>query len=254
MEKPQTKPVFYITHLYPENMNIYGDMGNIIAMKHKLRKIGLEPIYQSVAIGAELPSKTDWYFIGGGQDSEQIEVINDLLRHKKRIFQDVANGVGLLAICGGYQLLGKKFITGKDKVINGIGLFEVVTQAPTDNVKDRCVGNIVTNCLIEELKDNKLVGFENHSGQTTLLPSATDQGGFPLGSVVKGNGNNKTGLNEGYVLKNAVGTYLHGSCLPKNSFLTSWFINNQLLRKGLGSAKFTQDEISSAVNLYLQEK
>ena len=256
MELPTTltQPVFYLTHLYPEAMNIYGDMGNIRAMEYRLRAMGLKPIYQPVPIGKPLPSKTDWYFLGGGQDSEQSVVIQDLLTKKKRLFQDVAQGVGLLAICGSYQLLGQKFLTGQGELIPGLGLFEVETTAPKPGVKNRCIGNLVTKCLIPELAGVHLVGFENHSGQTTLLPAAASQGGYALGEVVSGYGNNLQGVDEGYVLNNAVGTYLHGSCLPKNPQLADWFIQTALQRKGLGVTSPVDDTIALAVNRQLQRK
>ena len=249
-----TQPVFYLTHLYPEALNIYGDMGNILAMQYRLKAMGLRPIYQPVPAGKELPSKTDWYFLGGGQDKEQSAVISDLLTKKKRLFHDISQGVGLLAICGGYQLLGQKFLTGKGELIPGLGLFEVETRAPNPGVKARCIGNLVTRCQIPELREVSLVGFENHSGQTTVLPAAQSQGGFALGEVVSGYGNNLSGKDEGYVLKNAVGTYLHGSCLPKNPRLADWFIQKALARKGLSITVQIDDEIALAVNRQLQRK
>lgn len=251
------QPVFYITHLYPEKLNIYGDMGNIIAMKYRLRKLGFKPIYQTVDIGQELPSKTDWYFIGGGQDKEQIMVADDIFSKKRKLFEDISQGVGLLAICGGYQLLGRKFLTGNGEQVNGLGLFEVTTTAPTSHahgVKDRCIGNIVTECQIPELYGETLVGFENHSGQTELLKQAQEQGGYPLGKVKSGYGNSLKGGDEGYVLNNAVGTYLHGSCLPKNPSLANWFIQKQFQRKRINTEIIIDDQIANAVHKYLTIK
>ena len=250
-----TQPVFYITHLYPEAMNIYGDMGNILAMQYRLRALGIRPVYQPVPLGKDLPSKTDWYFMGGGQDAEQSEVIKDLAYKKKRLFGDVSQGIGLLAICGGYQLLGQRFLTGQGELIPGLGLFEVETRAPGPGVKARCIGNLVTKCNIEGLEDEYLVGFENHSGQTSLLPGAKDQGGYALGRVVSGQGNTLGGEDEGYVLGGAVGTYLHGSCLPKNPHLAQWFVDKALERKGLkGLASRVDDTIARAVNVQLSRK
>ncbi len=224
------KPKFYITHLYPNEMSIYGDMGNIIAIKHILNELGIDPVYQPVNIGEKLPAVTDWYFIGGGQDKEQLIIYEDLLEKKDRIITDVRKGVGLLAICGGYQLLGEKFLTGNSEMVTGIGLFDVETVAPSSDVKTRCVGNLVESCVIPGLSDVNLVGFENHSGQTRFT---NQKKCLPLGRVVSGYGNNLDAVYEGCVYKNAVGTYLHGSCLPKNPQLNLWFIRNQLDRKGI---------------------
>ncbi len=246
------QPAFYITHLYPKEMNIYGDMGNVIAMQYRLKKLGIKPIYQPVNIGEKLPQKTDWYFIGGGQDNDQMKIVRDLQSKQSKLFQDIINGVGLLAICGGYQLLGKKFITGDGEVIPGLGLFAVETQAPGEQVKQRCIGNLVTSCLIPGLSDTKLVGFENHSGQTEFVSGVSADNQHPLGEVNSGFGNNANQEHEGCVFKNAVGTYLHGSCLPKNPDLANWFIQNQLARKSITKKIDIDDTIAKKVNMQLQ--
>jgi lipid II isoglutaminyl synthase (glutamine-hydrolysing) len=219
------KPKFFITHLYPEEMSIYGDMGNIIAMRYRLEKYGFEVVYQTVEQGQGLPETTDWYFMGGGQDKEQEIIYKDLLTKKSKLMKDVEGGAGLLAICGGYQLLGQKFITGNGIEVEGLGIFDVVTRAPGNSVQQRCIGNIIEECLIDELKGVNLVGFENHGGQTEFVSEARCQ---PLGKVLKGFGNTYDSGYEGCVYKNAVGTYLHGSCLPKNPELTDWFIKNAI--------------------------
>lgn len=264
-------------------MSIYGDMGNIIAMKYRLEKYGFEVVYQMVGQGDHLPQTTDWYFMGGGQDKEQEVIYKDLLQKKNKLVEDIENGVGLLAICGGYQLLGRKFITGNGVEVEGLGIFDVETKAPGNTVKQRCIGNIIEECLIDELKGQVLVGFENHGGQTEFVNSEmslVDQkvdnlkhslavgagigsglesgiaqgiGGYlgmrkfqnavkkdlyqgkckPLGKVISGFGNTYKSGYEGCVYKNAIGTYLHGSCLPKNPQLTDWFIKKVLERKKL---------------------
>ena len=239
---------FFITHLYPDQMSIYGDMGNIIAMRYRLEKYGFEVVYQTVAPGQDLPETTDWYFMGGGQDKEQEMIYKDLLLKKTRLVNDIENGVGLLSICGGYQLLGNQFITGNGVEVEGLGVFEVVTKAPGNSVKQRCIGNIVEECLIDELRGQALVGFENHGGQTELGVTAK-----PLGKVISGFGNTYDSGYEGCVYKNAVGTYLHGSCLPKNPQLTDWFIRRAIERKKLvvDMAKI-DDTISTKTREYLE--
>ncbi|NJK71603.1 MAG: hypothetical protein HC932_05185 [Thermales bacterium] len=169
---------------------------------------------------------------------------------KRTITYDIKAGVGLLAICGGYQLLGKKFVTGRGQIVRGIGLFDITTKAPSNNVKTRCIGNLVEECLIPELNQINLVGFENHSGQTSFTNRSKC---LPLAKVIAGYGNNLESKYEGCVYKNAVGTYLHGSCLPKNPELTLWFIRNQLLRKNLSTKRLGELnlEISRKTNKQL---
>lgn len=210
---------FYITHLYPKQLSIYGDYGNIIAMQKMLDKIGWEWIYQTVEIGKEMPKYNDFIFIGGGQDQDQFEITSDLLARKKGIKNLIESGSGLLAICGGYQLLGYEFIDGIGQIMKGLEIFPVITKSLNKKINSRCIGNIVVDC---EMLNTKLVGFENHGGQTYF----TTEQKTPLGRVLIGFGNNFEEKIEGCVYKNAVGTYLHGSCLPKNPELTCWFINN----------------------------
>ena len=225
---PKNKLKFRITHLYPEQMSIYGDYGNIVALKYRLAKYGIEVIYQKVNPKQKLPAKTDLYFIGGGQDKQQYEIFKDLIYKKERLIGDIENNVPILAICGGYQLLGQKFVTGEGLQIDGLGIFEVATRAMDTEVESRCIGNVVAECLIPEIKGAKLVGFENHSGQTVFLENAKSK---PLAEIVTGYGNNSEKKFEGCVYKNAIGTYLHGSCLPKNPELCDYLIKQGLRRK-----------------------
>jgi|LakMenEpi03Aug12_release.lakeMendotaPanAssembly.Ray.scaffolds.fasta_scaffold08831_3 CobQ-like glutamine amidotransferase family enzyme len=225
---PKTNLKFRITHLYPEQMSIYGDYGNIIALKHRLSKYGLEVVYQKVNPKQKLPIKTDLYFIGGGQDKQQYEIFKDLIYKKQKLIEDIENNVPVLAICGGYQLLGQKFVTGEGLQIDGLGVFDVVTRALDSSVESRCVGNVIAQCLIPEIKKVNLVGFENHSGQTVFLSQEKSK---PLAEILVGFGNNSEKKYEGCVYKNAIGTYLHGSCLPKNPELCDHLIKQALRRK-----------------------
>jgi lipid II isoglutaminyl synthase (glutamine-hydrolysing) len=218
MQAASKSSTFYITHLYPKEMSIYGDMGNIIAMQRMLDKLGWKWEYQSVDLGQDLPETTDWYFMGGGQDAEQVDVAFDLESKKKQLIEEIESGVGLLAICGGYQLLGREFVTGNGEALKGLNIFPITTRAIDKKIKSRCIGNIIVE---SEIVEADLVGFENHSGQTYF----TSDKGKPLGTVKSGFGNNFEEKLEGCVYKNAIGTYLHGSCLPKNPELTMWFIN-----------------------------
>lgn len=217
------KPKFKLTHLYSKEMSIYGDIGNVIAIRYRIEKYGLDFVYQPVGVGQELPEESDFYFMGGGQDVEQIAIYKDLKLKSKKIIQDVTNNTPALLICGGYQLFGEKFITGNGQVVAGLGFFPVITKAPDSSVKSRCIGNLVAECLIPELKNCKLVGFENHSGQT-YFHNQQQERQYSLARVICGNGNVYKGKHEGCIVKNAIGTYMHGSCLPKNPELADHLI------------------------------
>jgi lipid II isoglutaminyl synthase (glutamine-hydrolysing) len=206
-------------------MSIYGDYGNILTLRYYLEKIGIKVIYQEVNIGQPLPERTDLYFFGGGQDNEQMKIYPDLLTKKIQIESDLLdNGVGMLAICGGFQALGQEFVTGDNKIIKGLGILPITTKALDKKVSSRSIGNIIT----EFTKDTniKLVGFENHSGQTFFLEN--NQNIEPLGKVIKGNGNNVTEKIEGLIYGNIIGTYMHGSFLPKNPEITKYLIKGTL--------------------------
>ncbi len=252
---------FLLTHLYPREMCIYGDMGNIRTIEYKLSELGFEVVYQPVNPGDQLPEQSDFYFIGGGQDQEQYEIFKDLLNKRQKLIEEIELGVGLLSICGGYQLLGKSFLTGDGRQIDGIGLFQVETKAPDESVKSRCIGNLVVDCWLEGLENVKLVGFENHGGQTYFINGQTSC--KPLGKVLAGFGNNNFDGEEGCVYKNAVGTYLHGSCLPKNPGFTNYLITESLKAKSgresqnyLDNSDFEifDDTISKEVNQSLVKR
>lgn len=246
---------FYLTHLYPDQMSLYGDMGNIITLKYRLSKMGWQVIYQTVGLNEKLPQQTDFYFLGGGQDKEQILIFKDLLTKKTRLQDDLEKGITMLAICGGYQLLGESFLTSSGDLVEGLGILPIQTVAPKN--KKRCVGNIVLKCLIPELAGTQLIGFENHSGRTHFTNSTSlgnsnidqnlnnsqntlqiskDKGNKisqikPLGQVLVGFGDNTDKIHEGCVWKNVIGSYLHGPILAKNPKLANWLLKRALITK-----------------------
>jgi len=220
-----------ITHLYPDKMCIYGDLGNVRTLVYRLEKLGFSPVVRNVHIGEALPEWTDVYFIGGGQDNDQFEVFQDLLTKQQKLAVDIEDGVSLLAICGGYQLLGKTFLDAQGRSLDGLDILPVETKAADSSVHSRCIGNVLIGANIPELEETYLVGFENHGGQTYILPHHNHaKEGYPLGKVLVGFGNNAVEKHEGYVYKNVVGTYLHGSCLPKNPELANWLIQRAVQR------------------------
>ena len=208
-----------ITHLYPELLNTYGDRGNIIALMKRAEWRGIKVTVRRVSLGDPLKAgETDWYFIGGGQDAAQLVIADDLTKRAQILKSDIAFGVPLLAICGGYQLLGQHYVDPTGQRSAGIGLFDITTEAGSK----RLVGNILIDG-IGEFANQQFIGFENHAGRTQLGSSAQ-----PLGRVIQGFGNNGDDRTEGVFTHHAIGTYLHGSLLPKNPWLTDWFIQTAL--------------------------
>jgi len=212
-----------LVHLYGDLMNLYGDRGNIIVLQRRCAWRGIELEVVDATIGDRIdPSSCDLVFFGGGQDQEQGAVSRDLAEGTGEAIEEaVQQGAGLLAVCGGYQLLGHYFRTSEGSEIPGTGLFDAHTVAgPT-----RHVGNVVAEADIEG-ESHRLVGFENHSGRTYLRPGAT-----PLARVLVGGGNNGEDGIEGVLHRHAVGTYLHGPLLPKNPWLADWLIQGALRRR-----------------------
>ena len=224
---------FKIIHLYPAEMNIYGDRGNIIALAKRLAWRGIEFEVIDVGIGQHYDFRqADIVFGGGGQDRGQMLIAGDLQKRRQGLVEAAEEGVVMLTICGTYQLFGRGFLTKDGEQIPGIGLFRAETKA--SNV--RMIGNIVIASDFGEL-----VGFENHSGQTTLEASQA-----PLGKVIKGFGNNDHDKAEGAIYKNAFGTYLHGPLLPKNPRLADELIKRAMLRKfGRAELKPLDDELEN---------
>lgn len=207
-----------IAHLYPREMNIYGDMGNIIVLRKRLEWRGYEVEVRAVEEGHGFDfAEADIVFGGGGQDSGQMVMGEDLVRRGEDLRQLAADGAPMLVICGTYQLFGRGFTTMEGQEIPGIDVF----KASTVGGRVRMIGNITV-----ESRFGKLVGFENHSGQTLLEP-----GQEPLGMVLKGFGNDPESGREGAIAGNAVGTYMHGPVLPKNPALADYLVLTALRRR-----------------------
>jgi lipid II isoglutaminyl synthase (glutamine-hydrolysing) len=202
-----------IAWLYGARMNIYGDRGNVIALVQRARWRGIEPEVIDINLGEPIPDDVDIFFFGGGQDQEQVAVSRDLAGEKGEALRAaVFNGAAMLAICGGYQLLGHEYRPWEAEPLPGIGVFDVTSEAGPE----RFIGNVV----IDTDQWGSLVGFENHSGLTWL-----GDGVQPMGRVRVGRGNNGKDGTEGARVLNAVGCYLHGALLPKNPNLTDWLLH-----------------------------
>lgn len=212
-----TKPIIRLLQLYPRDMNIYGDWGNTLVLKKRLEWHGYGVELLEYNLGDDFPENIDLIVGGGGQDSAQTEIQADLLLISPKLHELANDNVPMLMVCGLYQLFGKYFKTGNGEKIIGIGLFNTATVAGAE----RLTGNTV----IESEEFGVIVGYENHSGKTYLSAEST-----PLGTVQKGAGNNGEDDQEGCRYKNVIGTYLHGSLLPKNPAIADFLIEKAILR------------------------
>ncbi len=211
-----------ICHLYPDLLNIYGDKGNISALVNRLRWRDIEVDVTEVKTGGRVNfKKHDIYFIGGGQDQQQIIASLELQKNKDAIFKAAEdNNAVFLAICGGYQLLGHYYQPLNGDKLSGIGLLDVYTIAGST----RFIGNVTAKAKF--LKNKTMVGFENHSGLTYL-----NSGAEPLMKVTTGNGNNGKDKTEGARYRNVFGTYLHGPLLPKNPEFCDYLLKLALRKR-----------------------
>jgi lipid II isoglutaminyl synthase (glutamine-hydrolysing) len=212
-----------IGHLYPEYLNIYADRGNIAVFARRAALRGHELRVTPISVADEVrPGEHDLLYIGGGQDREQALVAPDLAAKGPAIHEAVVGGAALLAVCGGYQLLGRGYHGHHGDSMPGVGLF------PHDTVagERRMIGDVLLECELEPGERRTIAGFENHAGRTRL-----DPGAVPLGRVVAGFGNDGDSGYEGCRVGRAVGTYLHGPLLPRNPWLADW-----LLAQALGHA------------------
>jgi hypothetical protein len=212
-----------VGHLYPEYLNIYADRGNMAVLERRAALRGHELTVEAIGLGDPVePGAYDLLYVGGGQDREQLLVAPDLAAKGPQIRAAVAGGAALLAVCGGYQLLGRGYRGRDGTFMPGAGLFAHETVAGTT----RMIGDVLLDCELAPGVRRPLAGFENHAGRTLL-----DDRAEPLGRVVHGFGNDGESGFEGCRLGRAVGTYLHGPLLPRNPWLADW-----LLEQALGHA------------------
>jgi CobQ-like glutamine amidotransferase family enzyme len=205
-----------VGHLYPDYLNIYADRGNIAVLARRAAWRGHELDVRALSVGDRLrPGKHDLLYVGGGQDREQALVAPDLAAKGQALAAAVEGGAAVLAVCGGYQLLGRFYRDRGGAELPGAGVFPLHTVAGDR----RMIGDVLLDCALVPGARRTLAGFENHAGRTIL-----DEGAEPLGRVVAGFGNDGASGFEGCRVGRALGTYLHGPLLPRNPWLADWLL------------------------------
>ena len=212
-----------LVHLYPLFLNLYGDAGNILTLKKRCEWRGIDLEIEHINIDDKIEEGTDIYFIGGGQDRQQVEVSEELQKHKSILTAEYHNDAVFLGICGGYQLMGEYYQPHDAKRLEGIGLLDAYTVAGST----RFIGNVTAE--VNYLMPTNIVGFENHSGLTYLNTDNNDT--KPMATIMTGKGNNGQDKTEGARSRNAFGTYLHGSFLPKNPHFADYLIKLALRKR-----------------------
>jgi CobQ-like glutamine amidotransferase family enzyme len=209
-----------VGHLYPDYLNIYADRGNIAVLAQRARARGHDLDVRAIGLGDAVPvGEVDLFYVGGGQDREQDLVARDLLTKAEPLREAVERDAAFLAVCGGYQLLGRRYRDAGGLDLPGIGLLPLETVAGDR----RMIGDVLLDCA---WAGQTLAGFENHAGRTQLDPGAE-----PLGRVVHGFGNDgRSGL-EGCRYRRVYGTYLHGPLLPRNPWLADRLLAEALAHR-----------------------
>jgi lipid II isoglutaminyl synthase (glutamine-hydrolysing) len=212
-----------VGHLFPDYLNIYADRGNIAVLERRAAWRGYELEVEPLGAGAPIrPGEHDLFYVGGGQDREQALIAPELARLGPALEEAFARGAAVLAVCGGYQLLGRFYRDQSGDELPGIGLLPLHTVAGSR----RMIGDVLLECELESGEPRTLAGFENHAGRTLL-----DEGAEPLGRVIAGFGNDGESGYEGCRLGRAIGTYLHGPLLPRNPWLADWLLSQAVAHR-----------------------
>jgi CobQ-like glutamine amidotransferase family enzyme len=208
-----------LVHLYPREMNIYGDTGNVLVLRKRLEWRGLPVRVVPVSVADPLPNEADILLGGGGQDAAQGEIGADFASRGAQLRALADDGVVMLTICGSFQMLGHEFVTQEGRRIAGVGVLDVTTQGQPVR--------LIGNNYVDTDDAGRLVGYENHSGLTTLGPGVR-----PLGRTQQGRGNNGKDGTEGAVRDNVIGTYLHGPVLAKSPAFADSLLRRAYARRG----------------------
>jgi hypothetical protein len=232
-----------VGHLYPDYLNIYADRGNIAVLARRAAWRGHTLEVEAVGMGDPIRSGAhDLLYIGGGQDREQLLVAADLARKAEQLREVVDDGAAALAVCGGYQLLGRGYRGFHGEDMPGAGVLPLETVAG----ERRLIGDVLLECELDPGLRRTIVGFENHAGRTKL-----DPGAVPLGRVLSGFGNDGESGFEGCRVGRALGTYLHGPLLPRNPWLADWLLRQALAHRLRGEPPELEplpDELEAAAH------
>lgn len=208
-----------IAIIYPELLGTYGDRGNALVLKHRAKLRDIESDIITVSPGDTLPNSADIYLLGGGEDNAQT-LATDLLADQQSLLEQSIGKSLLIAICAGFQILGKQFPVVGGKIYRGLQMIDVSSQLGSP----RIIGEVLTQCTIEGI--GQLTGFENHGGRTSLGVNAK-----PLGKVLTGHGNGietDNGFVDGYVSDNIIGTYLHGPIFARNPIFADYILTKAI--------------------------
>ncbi len=222
--------IIRVGHLYPDYLNIYADRGNIAVLSRRAAWRGHELQVDSIGMAQRVePGAHDLYYVGGGQDREQALVAQDIAGKGEALQQAVEGGAAVLAVCGGYQLLGHFYRERSGAELPGAGVLPLHTVAG----ERRMIGDVLLECEFVPGERRTLAGFENHAGRTIL-----EEGTAPLGRVVAGFGNDGSSGFEGCRAGRVVGTYLHGPLLPRNPWLADWLLAQAIAHRTGAPAVF----------------
>lgn len=229
-----------IYHLYPDLLDLYGDRGNVLALVKRCAWRNIPVQVREIKVGDKIDlAGADIIFLGGGSDREQTLLVHDLHGRREQLRQAIEDNLVMLAICGGYQMLGKYYLATDGTRVPGLGLLDLYTEAGSD----RLIGNVAVEI---DLGGQKVIcsGFENHSGRTILGDLQ------PLGRVMAGYGNNGQDGREGARHRNVFCSYLHGPLLPKNPALADYLLTLSLARQGNAGGELTplDDSLENAAN------
>lgn len=231
-----------VAHLYPDLLNLYGDTGNITALAYRMQKRGIEANVIEYGIDDEIDfNAADILFLGGGSDKEMRIVCSRMREYRDKLKAYVEDDGCVLAVCGGYQLLGTSYMLG-DETVPALEVLSISSAYSPD----RLIGDII---LQSDLLGTEIVGFENHNGLMDIGDYA------PLGKVICGHGNNGQSGYEGVIYKNTIGTYLHGPLLPKNPALTDYIISKSIEKRyGLQTLAELDDKVENLAHDYIVNK
>ena len=222
-------PELQILELYPREMGVYGDHGNVLTLARRCEWLGVPCAVSTHEVGQPFPSHADVVVGGGGQNTGQERIADDLARISETIIAWAEVGIPMLMVCAMYQLFGREYVTTDGKQLHGLGVLDVTTVSSST----RLTGNAV----VDAAEFGRLIGFENHSGRT-FLENTVDA----LGTVGQGHGNNGTDQTEGARTHNVIGTYLHGPILPKNPQMADWLLKRAMSIRGFVPSRIPLDD------------